>query len=179
MRLPLFIRQKLYEQIIYQIRRSLITLAPTFFWFFILLGVPVVVRWFINLLFPTLLNQPILFVLGVLLTSIYYLSITLFFFSYFIDFYLDLLVVTNDRLVDIKQTGFFSRTVIEVDLYQIQDITSQINGFFPSLFNYGTLTIQTAGPIGHFMVSDVPNPNALRRAILDLAEKDVQHHFNK
>ena len=176
MRLPLFIRQKVYEQIVFKVRRSLFTLLPTVFGFLVLLTLPLVVRWLLGALFPGILDQPLIYPLAVLFASLYYLAVNLFFYSYFIDFYLDLLVVTNDRLIDIEQVGLFSRTVSEIDLYQVQDIISQVTGFVPSLLNYGTLTIQMAGPLGQVVVRDVPNPNGLRRAILDLAEKDRQHH---
>lgn len=176
MRLTNFIHQKAYEHIEYRVRRSLITLVPTALAFIVLSALPMVVWWFLNRLFPLLLAGPILFPLAALFGSVYYLSLVIFFYSYFIDFYLDLLVVTNDRLIDIEQRGLFSRTISEVDLYQVQDVTSEVNGLFPSLFRYGQLTVQTAGPVGHFVVRDVPNPNALRRAILDLADKDRRYH---
>jgi hypothetical protein len=86
------------------------------------------------------------------------------------------LIVTNDRLIDINQDNLFSRRISEMDLHQVEDITSEVRGFFPSLFNYGTLTIQNASAIVKFTIPDVKNPNQLRESILELAEKDRTYH---
>lgn len=127
-------------------------------------------------MFPTLLEGPISYPLLILLGSVYYLSLGLFFYSYFVDFYLDMWIITNDRLVDIEQTGLFARTVAEVDLYQIQDVSSDIRGFFPTLFNYGTLSLQTAGSIPKFIFYNIPRPHKLREEILALASEDKKYH---
>lgn len=176
MHLTAFIHQKSYEHIVHRVRRHPITIIPAFVVFFILLTIPFALHWLSMTLFPTFLDGPIVFPLAVLLAGVYYLSVILFFYSYFLDFYLDLLVVTNDRLIDIEQIGVFARSVSEVDLYQIQDITSEVKGIFASLFNYGNLFIQTAGATEKFNIHNVPNPEQLRREILDLAEEDRKYH---
>ena len=81
-------------------------------------------------IFPTLLESAVALPLLMLSASVYYLSVTLFIYSYFVTFYLDLVIITNDRMVDIEQSSLFARTIAEVDLYQIQDATSEVKGFF-------------------------------------------------
>ncbi|MBI5729165.1 MAG: PH domain-containing protein [Candidatus Magasanikbacteria bacterium] len=171
-----FIHQKPYEHIVYKVRHHLITLVPAILGFLVLLAIPAVLYLLIVRLFPSLLLGTFSYPLLVLAGSIYCLSIILFFYTYFVSFYLDLLIVTNDRLLHIEQQGLFARTISEVDLYKIQDITSEINGIFPSVFNYGNLLIQTAGALEKFMISSVPHPEMLRQAILDLAEADRKFH---
>ena len=127
-------------------------------------------------MFPHLLLGPISRPLLILFASTYYLSICLFFYGYFIDFYLDILIVTNDRLLDIEQKGVFARSMAEIELYQIQDITSEVEGFFPSLFNYGNMIIQTASAIPRVIMHNIPNPHALRQELLDLAAEDKKYH---
>lgn len=179
MHLDQFIHQKPYEHIAYRVRRHLITLLPAIAIFFLLLAMPFGAHWLIAAQFPAWLEGPIVSPLIILFGSVYYLSVVLFFYSYFLDFYLDLLVVTNDRLIDIEQIGVFARSVAEVDLYKIQDITSTVKGIFASLFNYGDLEVQTAGAVEKFRVENVPRPEALRQAILDLAESDREFHAPK
>ncbi|KKW09338.1 MAG: hypothetical protein UY44_C0003G0011 [Candidatus Kaiserbacteria bacterium GW2011_GWA2_49_19] len=174
-----FIRQKLYEHIVYKVRRHIITLVPAILGFLVLLAIPVALYLLITRLFPELLLGAFSYPLLVLAGSIYYLSVILFFYTYFVSFYLDLLIVTNDRLLHIEQQGLFARTISEVDLYKIQDITSAIDGFIPSIFNYGNMLIQTAGAVEKFIITSVPHPEMLRQAILDLAEADRKfHHSN-
>ncbi len=176
MHLTQFIHQKSYERIIYQMRRHPITFVPAALGFFLLLAIPVVLYWFTGRLFPTLLSGSVAYPLLALLGSLFYLFSILFFYTYFITFYLDLLIVTNDRLLHIEQEGLFARTISELDLYRIQDITSEIKGVFPSLFGYGNLLIQTAGAVEEFKITNIAHPENLRQEILDLAEEDRKYH---
>ncbi|OGH69630.1 MAG: hypothetical protein A2754_04205 [Candidatus Magasanikbacteria bacterium RIFCSPHIGHO2_01_FULL_47_8] len=176
MHLTQFIHQKSYEHIVYQMRRHPVTFIPTLIGFLLLLAVPVVVYWLIGRVFPTLLEGSVSYPLVILAGSLFYLSVILFFYTYFITFYLDLLIVTNDRLLHIEQEGLFARTISELDLYQVQDVTSEVKGVFPSLFGYGNLLVQTAGAKEVFRMVDIPHPENLRQAILDLAEEDRKFH---
>jgi hypothetical protein len=107
---------------------------------------------------------------------IYYLAIWEFFFTEFVSYYLDLWIITNDRLIGIEQEALFARTVAELDLYKIQDITSEVKGIFPTIFNFGNVFIQTAAEEGRFHLKNVPDPHNLRRKIMDLAEEDRKYH---
>ncbi len=178
MHLSSFIHQKSYEKIVYQVRRNAITLLPAFFGFLLLLILPFLLYRVLGSAWPNMLMNPISFPILTLLTSTYYLSSGLFFYTYFTTFYLDVLIVTNDRLLWVKQQGLFARTISELDLYKIQDITSEVKGVFPSLFRYGNLTIETAGATNEFYIENVSNPERLRQAIMDLAEEDRKYHEN-
>ena len=81
-------------------------------------------------------------------------------------------------MVDIDQITLFARKIAEVDLYQIQDASSEVKGFWGTLFNYGHVNIQTAGSIPKFSMENVPRPHQLRRTILDLAAEDKKYHRN-
>lgn len=176
MHLATFIHQKSYERIVYKVRRHLVTLIPGIIGFLVLLVMPVGVYILLQNIFPALLEGPRTFPLLVLAASVYYLSVVLFFYTYFVTFYLDLLVVTNDRLLHIEQHGLFARTISELDLYKIQDMSSSVKGVFASLFNYGDLDIQTAAAAEKFKIDNVPNPDKLRHAIAELAEEDRKYH---
>ncbi len=176
MPLSSLIHIKPYEKIIHALRRHPITFLPTILLFLALILVPLALYIMIINMFPDWLYGPISYPMLVLLASVYYLSICLFFYSYFVDFYLDMWIITNDRLIDIEQTGLFARTIAEVDLYQIQDVTSDVRGFFPSFFNYGTLSLQTAGTIPKFIFYNIPRPHKLREEILALASEDKKYH---
>jgi hypothetical protein len=176
MRLTNFIQQKSYEHIVQKLRRHPFTYLPTLFFFALLLAIPPLLYLMLQNLFPQILETALVQILGILFFSIYYLSIALFFYTSFITFYLDLLIITNDRLIDINQDNLFSRRISEMDLHQVEDVTSEVRGFFPSLFNYGTLTIQNASAVVKFIVPSVKNPSKLRDMILTLADEDRKYH---
>ncbi len=107
-----------------------------------------------------------------LLVATYYLGIWVFFLSEFTDYYLDLNIVTNDRIIDINQKGLFGRTVAELDLSRVQDVHSEIKGIIPTILNYGKVVVQTAANEENFHFEQIPNPNGVRQRILELAALD-------
>lgn len=172
-----FINQKSYEKVALVVRRHFITFAPALILFLVLFfAVPVFSYWLISNLFSNILIHPIFLPLLILGAGIYFLSVLLFFYTYFVTFYLDTTIITTDRLVDVEQQSLFSRTVSELDLYQIQDATSEVKGLLPSLFNYGNVIIQTAGPVNQFIMDGVPDPHNLRQMLLNLSSEDKKFH---
>lgn len=72
------------------------------------------------------------------------------------DFYLDMWVITNERLIDIEQKGLFSREIAEIPLRHVQDVTLEVRGVIETFLKFGTIRIQTAGE-REFIIHDVPN----------------------
>jgi hypothetical protein len=97
------------------------------------------------------------------------------FFVFWTDYYLDTLIVTNKRLLDIEQRGFFNREISILRLDKIQDITVTIKGVLATFIDFGSLHIQTAGEQREFVVRDIPNPNKVRKIIYDLHNKILEN----
>ncbi len=172
------IHQKSYEHIVHVLRRHPLTFFPTILLFVVLALMPLGVEFIFANTNPHLLveNNPKALIL--LFASFYYLTILIFFYERFTDYYLDMWVITNDRIVNVEQKGLFARTVAEVDLYKIQDVTSDIKGVFPSIFNYGNINLQTAGAELRFNFLDVPRPHKLRKEIIELIRVDRKYHIH-
>ncbi|MDP3985286.1 MAG: PH domain-containing protein, partial [bacterium] len=145
MHLETLIKQKSYEHPEYELRRHPFVFFKVIIVFIFLVGLPILLYFAINTAYPGYLMSSGAFPFLVLGASVYYLSIWLFFLTEFTDYYLDLWVVTNDRIVNIEQHGLFGRTVAELDLYKVQDVTSDVRGMISTFLNYGNVHIQTAG----------------------------------
>lgn len=115
-------------------------------------------------------TNSLLFVILIMLASLYYLFLLIVLYGFWIDYYLDMFLVTNKRVVDIEQDGLFSRTVAEQSIDRIQDVTSEIKGFFPSILRYGNIYIQTAGTQERFVFENVHNPEIVVKTILSLTD---------
>lgn len=115
----------------------------------------------------------LLYLLFVLAASLLYLYLLLFVYHAWVDYYLDIWLVTNERLISIEQKGLFHRVVAELRLDRIQDVTSEVRGFLPTLFKYGTIRVQTASETDTFQFSEVPHPEIAARQILELHERYV------
>lgn len=178
MHLNELIKQKPYEKIVHLIRRHWVTYIPTVLLFVVLALVPIAVSFILNQTSPALLTEPHSRAFFMLLFSVYELSVALFFYASFIMYYLDVLIITNDRLVQVQQRNLFSRSISELDLFKIQDSTSDVHGVVATVFGYGHLQIQTAGEQKNFSFAAVPQVHAIRRELMSLAEEDRKFHVN-
>jgi len=170
------IKQKGYEKIVEVFRRDKLILFSSLAFYLLLFFAPVVLYFLFGNYITLILAHPVWYPTLVISVSIYYFSCWIFLFAAFLNYYLDLWVLTNDRLLNVEQEGVFSRTVSELDLYKIQDTTSEVKGILPSLFGYGTIYIQTASEKERFVLKQVPNPHEVRRLIMNMAEEDRKYH---
>lgn len=162
------------ERIVMKLRRHILVFFGQFVLILVLGLVPLGAGYIINAVHPEWFVGPIGQPGLTLLASAYYLNVWLFALAIFTDYYLDAWIVTNERVVDIQQTGLFSRTVAELELQRIQDATSDVKGILPSIFGYGNIYIQTAGEKERFMFEQVPSPHEIRHALMGLVEKNRQ-----
>lgn len=158
------------EEIIQIVRRDSFIFFKKVLFFIFLALVPFIFFIIMVNIYSDLLEGALSYPLVVLGSSVFYLFIWLFFFFSFIDYYLDIWIITNERIIDVRQEGFFSRVIAEQRLYRVQDVTSEIHGVFPTIFNYGDVHIQTAGEVQRFLFHEVPNPESVRDAIVKLMQ---------
>jgi len=164
------------EKIIKILRKDLFVLLGKFTLAVVLAGLPVLVGFIMLNIYPNLLDGEISYPLIILAVSGYGLFIWLFLFFSFIDYYLDVWLITSERIIDIRQEGFFSRTVSELKLFQIQDVTSELKGFFKFIFRYGDVQVQTAGEAQRFAFRQIPHPEEVRDIIIKLVEQNKKIH---
>lgn len=100
--------------------------------------------------------------------SIYTLILAVFAFSLWVDYYLDIWIITNQRIIDIEQKGIFAREISEFMLERVQDVTIEQHSFIEMTLKYGTIRIHTAGEKS-FTAHDLPNVEEIKNIII--AEK--------
>lgn len=84
----------------------------------------------------------------------------------FTRYFLNAWILTNQRIVAIKQRGYFRREVSSLFLSRVQDVTTNVNGVLPSLLNVGDITVQSAGAVDEFHMHGIPRPEQMRDIIL-------------
>lgn len=97
------------------------------------------------------------------------------FFMIWIDYYFDVWIVTNRRVINIEQKGLFSRDVSEVELDKIQDVTTEVTGVIPTFINFGDVQIQTAGTQEKFLFRNVPDPYRTKDLLMRL-QREQKHN---
>lgn len=96
------------------------------------------------------------------------------------NYFLDVWLITNIRIIDIEQFGLFRRDVSEFRLDRIQDVTLEVKGLLPTLLHFGDLHVQTAGEIRRFTIKGVPDPYGLRDKLIKEHDRavDQSHGLN-
>lgn len=83
-------------------------------------------------------------------------------------YFLNALVITDQRIIDFDQRGLFNRVVSEATYEKIQDVSFSIKGIWQTLYHYGDLRIQTAGNHITLEICDIANPQRVQDRIVDL-----------
>lgn len=81
------------------------------------------------------------------------------------------LIITDRNITQILQYGLFSRKVSQLNMMNVEDVTSEQRGMLPTLFGYGVLKIETAGEQVNFHFTFCPKPNYYAKVILNAREK--------
>jgi len=84
----------------------------------------------------------------------------------FTRYFLNAWILTNMRIVNIKQRRYFSREVSSLFLSRVQDVTTDVTGVLPSLLGIGDIKVQTAGEDVEFVMKGIPRPEQMRDIIL-------------
>lgn len=167
-----FETQDAEEEVILFLRQHIILLIPWLILGGLLLIVPTV-------LFPLLarfLALPVGIPWNYVLIGIifWYLATFGFMLTKFIQWYFNIFIVTDQRIVDIDFIQLLYKEFSEAQLSRVQDISYQTKGIVGTLFNYGDVLIQTAGEVPNFVFESVPRPNEVVNVISELAKKSKQ-----
>lgn len=85
-------------------------------------------------------------------------------------------VVTSDSVTQITQRSLFDRQISQLSLSNLEDVTAEQRGIIQSLFNFGTLRVETAGERSKFYFLYCPDPNLYARKILMAREVYLQNN---
>lgn len=121
---------------------------------------------------PSMFSSPFLFVLFLLI-----IAISGTFAAYqWVSWYGDVYVLTNYRVVDVEQEGFFHRNFSETTLNNIQDISHEVSGVPQTIFNYGDVVVQTAGALPNISLNDIGDPQQQSVYLLKHQQEYLESH---
>ena len=101
------------------------------------------------------------------------LVVFIWFFAFFIwiDYWFDIWIITDQRIVNVEQRGLFVREISELNLPKVQDVTSEVVGIIPSILNFGDVFVQTAGEQERFVFHQVPDPNRIKDMLMKMVHE--------
>lgn len=168
-----FSGQKTNEEILLIVRRHWFNILNQFFLIFLMVALLIGSYSYLPQLFP-ILNNPLFNGLFLLAENFFALFIWMLFFLIWVDYYLDVWIVTDSRIVNIEQRGLFKRIVSELEFHRIQDVTTEVSGVIPTFLNYGSVFVQTAGERERFQFRQVPDPYAIKDLLMAMQKKKAR-----
>ena len=107
------------------------------------------------------------------LLNTFLLFLWLYVFLIWIDYYFDIWIITSERIVNIEQKSLFSREVSELQFARIQDVTSIVDGFIPTMLNFGDVYVQTAAEETRFVFRQIPDPYTIKDMVMQLSRSST------
>ena len=84
------------------------------------------------------------------------------------------ILVTDRSLVQIIQSTLFIRKASHLSMSNVEDVSAEQRGVLATVFNYGTLMVQTAGETDNFVFKLCPHPNELADFIIEARQRYAQ-----
>ena len=81
------------------------------------------------------------------------------------------LIMTDMHLIQIVQNGLFGRSVSQLSIAKVQDVSASRRGFFATMLDYGSIEVETAGEDDNFVFNFAPHPQQLADECLSIHEK--------
>ncbi len=86
------------------------------------------------------------------------------------------LIVTDRNITQILQYSLFSRKVSQLNMLNVEDVTSVQSGLMSTIFGFGELRVETAGEQANFVFPLCPRPGYYAKIILEAREKMLGQH---
>ena len=102
---------------------------------------------------------------------VWYLVTLGFAFEKFLYWYYSVVIVTNERIVDIDFVNLLHRGVSYAALNHIEEPRVEAGGLMRSLFHFGDLRFETAAETPTVEALDIPYPDRAIRIISELSEE--------
>lgn len=151
------------------VRRHIITNLPWIVTTIVLLLIPLLIQILLTITATPLPDLPANFITIFLL--FYYLIAFTYAFISFLDWFYNIIIITNTEIIDIDYAEIIYHDVAATNVNLIEDVNYTQTGFIRGLFNFGDLFVQTAGGQENIEALAIPQPARIARIILDFIGK--------
>ena len=87
---------------------------------------------------------------------------------------MSMLLVSERDITQIVQKGIFNKKVSKLSMSSVEDVTYSQKGVFASMFNYGTLIVETAGEQQNFVFKYATDTKTAANVVLAAHERYLQ-----
>lgn len=79
-------------------------------------------------------------------------------------------ILTSDSITEVTQVSLFSKASSQLSLGSLEDVTADKTGVIAQIFNYGTLSVETAGERSNFNFKYAPQPEYYAKQVIEARE---------
>ncbi|NQT50084.1 hypothetical protein HQ571_05305 [Candidatus Kuenenbacteria bacterium] len=108
---------------------------------------------------------------GVILFGAVILALAFYMLRLFFLYRKNKFIITNQRIIDFEQAGFFEKFVNEFPFLKIHESKAVIKGIGPTLFRYGNLKLILSQDLGPFELFKIAKPIKLQNIINEYINK--------
>lgn len=158
------------EYVIEEVRKHLFVFYAQLAWIIILFFIPLTTYGFIrNFLSEVSGGHPA--ALFIFFIAIWALILWTAGYYFWTDYYLDVWIITNHRIIDIEQKGFFNREISTFSIDRIEDVTVNVEGILATFIKFGNLHAHTAADSHDFTIPQANDPMHIKDVIMAQARK--------
>lgn len=95
----------------------------------------------------------------------------LLFVPTWITWFYSIFIVTDQRFIQITQKGLFHKSVVDVELNQIQMVNYEIAGLQETLLSFGTIMMQTY--MGDLVIHEVHKPAQIQKKMIRILREQT------
>lgn len=99
---------------------------------------------------------------------IWYLLLTGFIIESFLSWFFNVNIITDERIIDVDFLSLIYRNISSAKIDNIEDVTAVTSGAIRSLFDFGTVFVQTAAQQREFDFTDIPHPSRVTKLLNEL-----------
>lgn len=158
------------EQIILVLRQHPVTQIKWFFTAFVMASLPI---FFASTGIFSFLPGTYQFAAGLG----WYLLTAGFIIETFLKWFYRVFIVTDERIIDVDFISMLNKDVSTTKIDKIEDVTAVTSGFLSSMFDFGSILIQTAAAKQELMFESVPHPAKVTALLNDLiVEEELEKY---
>jgi uncharacterized membrane protein YdbT with pleckstrin-like domain len=97
----------------------------------------------------------------------------------FLMWFYNVYLITDERIVDVDFHNLLFKNISSAKLDRIEDISNEAGGIGASIFNYGTVKIQTAGSQNEFEFAHVPQPAKVTAFLNEMLVEEEKEKYEE
>lgn len=105
---------------------------------------------------------------GVAAGILWYLLVAGFIIESALTWFFNVYIITDERIIDVDFLSLIYKNISAAKIDNIEDVTAETSGAIRSIFNFGTVRIQTAGANAEIAFEDIPKPAKVTRLLNEL-----------